>query len=205
MIRYKNYIFEDYFINPKNGEITDKNGIVQEQAKHKDGWLYFKKIRVHVLQMHTNFEVRDTSKWVIHHKDFDKTNNSLDNLVYLTPQEHGHLHMDEWSEEKKQYYSQKFSGEGNPMKERKHSLETIEKIRKNTKHKKGKDHPLYGKKHKEETIEKMRDAKKGKILSDETKNKISESIKKKKWFTNGVNTIFCEPENVPEGYRKGRK
>jgi hypothetical protein len=217
MIRYKDKIFEDFFINPITGEITDKNGNIQE-LKIRGIWLSFKGMHVHMIQMHTNFEIRDGRKWAIHHKDFNKMNNSLDNLEYLTPSQHSKIHGSNYSDETRKTMSEKNTGKNNPMYGRKHTEETIQKIKNNTPVKRGKDHPMYGRKHTEETKARLRNVNLGKKLSEETKAKLSEKLsgrivtdktkelmRNKKWFTNGVNTIFCEPENVPEGYRKGRK
>lgn len=90
MIRYRNEIFEDYFIDPETAIITDKNGVIQQLSLYKDGWLRFKRMAVHKIQMHTNYGY-DKDK-DIHHKDGNKTNNSLDNLIYLTRKEHMSIH-----------------------------------------------------------------------------------------------------------------
>ena len=76
----RNEIFEDYFIDPETAIITDKNGVIQQLSLYKDGWLRFKRMAVHKIQMHTNYGY-DKDK-DIHHKDGNKTNNSLDNLIY---------------------------------------------------------------------------------------------------------------------------
>ena len=89
MIRFRNEIFEDYFID-SNGIIKDKNGEIQQLSLYKDGRLRFKRMLVHKIQMHTNYGY-DKDK-DIHHKDGNKTNNSLDNLIYLTRKEHMSIH-----------------------------------------------------------------------------------------------------------------
>ena len=217
MIRYKNKIFEDFFINPITGEITDKDGNIQE-LKFRGIWLSFKGMHVHMIQMHTNFEIRDGRKWAIHHKDLNKMNNSLDNLEYLTPSQHSKIHGENYSDERRKKISERKKGKNNPMYGRKHTEETKKKIKNNAPLKTGKNNPMYGRKHTEEAKDKIRNSNLGKKLSEETRKKISgkmagriiadktkELMRKKKWFTNGINTIFCELENVPEGYRPGRK
>lgn len=216
MIRYKNIIFQNYFINPKTGEITDVNGNVQE-LKLRGSWLSFKGMHIHMIQMHTNFEVRDGRKWAIHHKDFNKMNNSIENLEYVTHSEHSKIHGENYSDETRKIMSEKNTGKNNPMYGRKHSPETIQKIKNNTPVKRGKEHPMYGKKHTEEAKNKISLANKGKHLSEDHKNKLSEKLsgrivkektkklmRNKKWFTNGIDSVFCEPEKAPIGYKKGR-
>lgn len=91
MIRLnENKYLEDYFIDI-NGVITDKYGNIQHPRIHH-GWLVFKGQCVHKIQMYTNYEFRSSKEYVIHHLDKNKLNNSLKNLVYLTPNEHNALH-----------------------------------------------------------------------------------------------------------------
>jgi hypothetical protein len=52
--------------------------------------------------------------------------------------------------------------------------------------------------------EKIRQANLGRKNSAERNNKIKEAMKRKRWFTNGTNSIFCEPENKPADYNLGR-
>lgn len=39
----------------------------------------------------------------VHHKDFDKNNNEIENLVLMSASEHQKLHGDSWDEERKEY------------------------------------------------------------------------------------------------------
>lgn len=50
----------------------------------------------------------------------------------------------------------------------------------------GEKNPMYGRKY-----------------TDEMRAKRRETVKGKKWFTNGINDIYCRPEDAPEGYYKG--
>lgn len=43
----------------------------------------------------------------------------------------------------------------------------------------------------------------GRKYTDEMRAKRRETVKGKKWFTNGTDDIFCRPEDKPEGYYKG--
>jgi len=52
--------------------------------------------------------------------------------------------------------------------------------------------------------EKNKQANLGRKNSVERNNKIKESMKNKRWFTNGTDSIFCEPGSQPSNYRPGR-
>lgn len=91
MIRLgKDKTLDNYFID-ENGVITDKFGKVQKTYIN-GGREFFKKTRVHQIMMYTFYEWRDGKVWNIHHKDENKLNNSLSNLIYLTRAEHTSLH-----------------------------------------------------------------------------------------------------------------
>jgi hypothetical protein len=87
-----------------------------------------------------------------------------------------------------------------------HSEETKKKIsEKNTGKIRTKEHiENYKKPKSKEHIEKNRQANLGRI-SDKTRNfKIKESMKIKRWYTDGKNSVFCEPGNQPKNYSPGR-
>lgn len=52
--------------------------------------------------------------------------------------------------------------------------------------------------------EKIRQANLGRKNSVERNNKIKESMKNKRWFTDGTDSIFCEPGSQHSNYRPGR-
>ena len=57
------------------------------------GYLYIGKDPVHKLMGDAFFEIIDDNiARVIHHKDFNKLNNNLNNLCYITQSEHIKLH-----------------------------------------------------------------------------------------------------------------
>lgn len=85
----KDKTLDNYFID-ENGVITDEFGTIQKTTIKKYEW--FKGTRVHQIQLWTNYGWRNTKNWVIHHKDENKLNNSISNLVYLTRSEHSQLH-----------------------------------------------------------------------------------------------------------------
>jgi len=53
-------------------------------------------------------------------------------------------------------------------------------------------------------IENIRKANLGRKNSVSRNNKIKESMKNKRWFTNGIESVFCEPSSQPSNYRPGR-
>lgn len=90
MIRHKNRIFEEYSICPVTGDIFDaKTGVVQP-VKIANGRSFLKNMPVHRIMVHTFYGYK--AEMDIHHLDENKLNNSLNNLVYLTPEEHTSLH-----------------------------------------------------------------------------------------------------------------
>lgn len=95
MIRFHDIEFNDYFINKVTAVITRKDGTEVETRKH-DNYIVVKSegaltgIPVHVIQINTWLGYM--KGYTVHHKDRDKTNNSLCNLIYLTPNEHMRLH-----------------------------------------------------------------------------------------------------------------
>ena len=89
MIRFKDKIFEEYFIDPVTVVITDSNGVVQKTYLHQ-GRSTFKRMPVHCIMAHTFYGYKPD--YVVHHLDENKLNNRLSNLVYLTKAEHSRLH-----------------------------------------------------------------------------------------------------------------
>lgn len=98
MIRYKDDIFEDYFIDKNTGIITRRDGSEVETRIHGP-YLCIKKegklngLPIHVIQVHTHIGYSpEMSKLHVHHLDDNPLNNALDNLVLLTNSEHQKLH-----------------------------------------------------------------------------------------------------------------
>ena len=90
MIRYKDKTFEQYSICPATGDIFDtKTGEVQETYLHL-GRPVFRRMKVHCIMAHTFYGYKPG--YDVHHKDKNKLNNSLSNLMYLTRAEHNSLH-----------------------------------------------------------------------------------------------------------------
>ena len=110
MIKFKDTILEDYFIDPVTAIITNSKGEVQKTYIIK-GRPYFKKHSIHQLMVHTH--VGWKKGLVIHHIDGNKMNNSLSNLTYLTSSEHAKIHL---------------KSESHPMKGRTLSEETKRKM-----------------------------------------------------------------------------
>ena len=163
MIRYKDIILEDYFIDPVTAVITNSKGEIQKIKNGKDGRSYFKSHKLHEWQVHTHLGYK--KGFDIHHIDKNKMNNSLENLVYLTRSEHTKIHSNGkiLSEETKRKMSEAMKGNKN----------------------------MLGKHHTEETKQKMRNSSKGL-----NKDKI--------WINNGVENRFIHfDEYIPEGFVKG--
>ena len=113
MIRYKDKIFPDYFIDPITAVITNDKGEIQ-RTYILHGRPVFKKMHIHVIQVHTHIGYKQG--FVIHHIDHNKMNNALSNLVYLTNSEHAKTHNETrvFSKETKRKMSKVKSGENNP-------------------------------------------------------------------------------------------
>ena len=196
MIRYKDIILEDYFIDPVTAIITNSKGEIQE-TKIKNGRPYFKNNLIHQWQVHTHYGWKQGM--VIHHLDENKMNNSLSNLVYLTKSEHSKLHNKgkTLSEETKQRLSIAHKRENL-------SEETRRKMSDSQK----------GKKLSEETRRKMSDSRKRENLSEETRRKLSEAGtgernhmygKRYKFVNNGIENRYIPlDEDIPEGFIRGR-
>ena len=159
MIKYKDKIFPEFFIDPVTAIITNSKGEIQKTCIRKNGRSYFKGHKLHEWQVHTHIGYKLGMD--IHHLDENKLNNSLSNLVYLTRSEHIKIHK-------------------------------------------------KGKILSPETKRKMSEAKKH--MSEETKQKISEAMKGEKhplygkiWINNGVvNKLVKIDEEIPEGFSRGR-
>ena len=208
MIRYKDTILENYFIDPVTAIITNSKSEIQK-TKIRDGRPYFKGHGLHEWQVHTYLEYK--KGFDIHHLDENKLNNSLSNLVYLTHSEHITLHKKgkTLSEEIKQKISEAKKGERNGMYGKHHSLETKKKM---SEAKKGERNGMYGKHLSSEAKKKLSEVNKGelnpfygKTHSNESKRKISDSLKGKyKWITNGIeNRLIDKNIPIPDGFRKG--
>lgn len=89
-LQYKNTIIPGYFID-ENGKIYNSAG--QEQIlKLYPGNLYyrFKSHKVHIMMCHSFFGYKPG--FDVHHINGNKTDNRLDNLMYLTRADHLSLH-----------------------------------------------------------------------------------------------------------------
>ena len=107
------------------------------------------------------------------HKDSDETRHKkseVNKLRWQDPLYRAHMSVaisDAWSDERKQQRSVAYLGEGNPFYGRHHSDETKEK------HFIGENNPMYGVSPSEETRKKISDANKNKIISEDTRKKLS--------------------------------
>ena len=115
-----------------------------------------KQYKVHQLVAEA-FIPNPEGKTCIHHKDRNKLNNSVDNLQWLTKEEHLAVHSDP----------------NNALA----YIYTEEHKKKVSESKKGSTSWNKGKKMSEESRKKMSEAAKGRIISDEARKKISEANK----------------------------
>lgn len=200
----KDKTLDNYFID-ENGVITDEFGTIQKTKINRYEW--FKGARVHQIQMWTNCGWRDSKIWAIHHKDENKLNNSLSNLVYLTRSEHTILHKKgnqnnlgkHLSVEHKRKIGEKLKGENHPFYGKHHS----EEARKNM------SLAHLGHHHSEETKIKISLGHKGILRNEETRQKISEKTKGKNtwtkgshWYNDGIKNYRCK--ECPKGCLPGR-
>ena len=190
MIRFRDKIFPEYFIDPITAVITNSKGEIQKTKINERGRPYFHCMEIHKIQAHTNYGYKKGMD--IHHLDENKLNNSLSNLIYLTKSEHNIIHKKgkTLSEETKQKLSK--SHKGKTLSE-----ETKQKLSKSHK----------GKKLSEETKRKLSEAKKN--MSEDTKRKIGEAAKVRNkdriWINNGVEEKYIHfDEYIPEGFIRGR-
>ena len=93
MIRYKEKEFMEWSICPATGDIFDANNGVVQKIHIIQKRPYFNSMPVHQIMAHTFFGWKPG--FVVHHKDENKLNNTLSNLVYLTNSEHRKLHAGE--------------------------------------------------------------------------------------------------------------
>ena len=187
MIRYKDTILDDYFIDPITAVITNSKGEIQKITIRKNGRPYFKGMSIHQIQVYTHLGYKKT--YDIHHLDENKMNNSLSNLVYLTRSQHAKIHH---------------KGENNSFYGKHHSYEAKKKIGEANK----------GRTFSEEWKKKLSEAAKGRTFSEETKKKLSEANKGKnnplfgtkfKWINDGIQNRRCPfDEEIPEGFVLGR-
>ena len=197
MIRFRDKIFPEYFIDPITAVITNSKGEIQKTKINERGRPCFKGVGIHVWQVHTHLGYK--KDYDIHHLNENKMNNSLENLVYLTKSEHMKIHH---KGENNVMFGK--TGEKHPMYGKHYSEETKRKMSKSHKRENLS----------EETIRKMRDSQKGKKLSEETKKKIGEAKKgennpiygkRYKFVNNGIENRYIPfDDEIPEGFIRGR-
>lgn len=89
-LKYKNAIIPGFFID-FDGKIYDANGVEQKQKIYKcNPYYHFKGKAVHVLMAHSFYGYKEG--FDIHHLNSIKSDNRLQNLVYLTHKQHSSLH-----------------------------------------------------------------------------------------------------------------
>ncbi len=193
MIRYKDRILEDYFIDPETAVITDKNGVVQP-VKICNNRPVFKSMHVHCIMAHTYLGYKPG--YDVHHIDENKMNNALSNLIYLTNAEHTSLHSKgkPCSEERKTKLSTFWTGKkrGPISEEHRIHLSASKKGRHLT----------------DEQKAKLSTVLKGHLVSEDVKAKISIAQTGMKQFNNGIKNTWAKEKPGPEwaeGWIKKRR
>ena len=86
---------------------------------------------------------------------------------------------EEYSEAREKFsrnHSEYMSGENNPFYGKNHTRESIERMKSSLPDYRGENNPFYGRRHKEDSLERMRQSHRGAKLSEEHKQKISQSL-----------------------------
>lgn len=185
MIRFKNRVWEDYFIDTLTAVITDRNGNV-EPIKIKNGRSSWRGCNVYQIQMHTAFGYIDYL--VIHHIDFNKANDALSNLQYLTKEHHSRIHSGgnnnpfagrHWDDDEKDMLSEAHLGNVWWSKEGEKPIQA-------------KECPGDGWVRGRNTLKGKEPWNKGKPQTEETKKLLSEKIKGMKKWNNGIKNMYAK-------------
>lgn len=201
MIRFRTYVFENYFIDEKTAVITDINGKILPQYLTGDYLSVYlcKEIggaKVHQIQAHTKWGYKGP-EWHVHHKDENTLNNEIDNLKYVPKEIHasitnkGRVHTEESKNNMSEaHLGQKAWNKGlhtGPLSE-----ECKEKLSKS----------LKGCVISDEVKIKISNTLKGHKVSEDQKNKLRTMNIGKHWFNNGIKNVLAF--TCPDGYVEGR-
>lgn len=198
-LKFKDKVYENYLID-ENGIIYDLEGNVQQKKSRSDGRYYFKGKAVYRLVMHSHKEY--LKGFQIHHLNEDKSDDRLENLVYLTISEHKSIHNignkyglgKKHSEEWKQHMREINLGKLSPT----CGFVWVNNGVKN-KFVKPDDIP-----------EGYIKGRIGKKLSQETRIKMSQSrrgntnVRGRVWVNNGVINKSVYPNEIPDGFVRGK-
>lgn len=84
----------------ENGDLALFNGLKFRRDKHSGYYLnstIHKRLHVYVWEF---FNGKIPYGYQVHHKDFDKSNNELENLILLSASDHAKLHGKSWNDER---------------------------------------------------------------------------------------------------------
>ena len=182
MIRYKDKVYKEYFINPYTGIITDVNGRTVPTHLHHDRdviTLHHEEMPVQCIQAHTYYGYRPDK--VVHHIDGNYHNNVLSNLWY------------EWTQSQHLKYHHENKTVGFYGCKHSFSDETIERFREATT-KNWQDEEFRKK-----TIEAQKAA-----YTEERKQHLSEIVKKLKWWHKEGEKDRRSVEKPGDGWEPGR-
>ena len=99
----------------ENGDLACFDGLSFRRDKRTGYFLNaktHKRLHVYVWEYYNGGEV--PKGYHIHHKDNDKNNNEIENLVLLSAHEHQTLHGNSWSEERKEWARQNLIDNARP-------------------------------------------------------------------------------------------
>lgn len=89
-LKYKHQEIPGYFID-ENGKIYSSDGVEQKQYLcPSNPYYFFKSRKVHIMMAHSFYGYKEG--YDVHHLNQIKTDNRLENLMYLTHSEHLSLH-----------------------------------------------------------------------------------------------------------------
>ena len=80
-----------------------------------------KRLHVYVWEYYNGSEV--PKGYNVHHKNFDKNNNEIENLVLMTAKEHSNLHGSSWSEERREWARENLAKNARPKASKWHGSE----------------------------------------------------------------------------------
>ena len=136
MIRFKDKVFDEYFINENTAEITDLNGNILKTKLHQGRntvTINGLRMNVHVIQAHTAYGY--TEGYVVHHKDRNTLNDALSNLMYISHSEHSTIHGHKVSDITRKKMS--IASRGNQRAKGKHWKLSQDSIRKSAESRRG--------------------------------------------------------------------
>ena len=152
------------------------------------GYKYTDEAKKKISEHHADISGENHPMYGKHHSEAAKQKMSLRKKGENHPM-YGKHHSEETRKKMSEHHAD-ISGENNPMYGKHHSEEWKRKMR-------GENNPMYGKNHSGENNPMY-----GKKLSEESRKKISDAIKGRHWYNNGI--VQIQTFKCPEGFTEGR-